>query len=167
MVRRLTAILACATITGCAGGQPAETEAPTESASASASPAKVLVAVDGTWLGKTSQDRVVELMVEDGAVSSLKVGLSLKLDAVCAKPGSPVATDYRGGEAHVTFVKPVTVTSGRFVVSASVSDVEAQVVGEFAPGSVSGIIDLQATSLSGCSGKDRLKWSAMRHETSP
>lgn len=165
-MRLLVAILACLAIIGCAGDQPGEGRRSEGPASESASRPDVPVSVDGTWIGKTSQDRAIEVVVRDGAVSSLKVGFSLKLDAVCARPGSPVATDYRGGEADVTFGKPVPVTAGRFVVNAGISDVDAQVIGEFSSSGATGTIDLQPTPASGCSGKDRLTWSAARREAS-
>jgi hypothetical protein len=113
-------------------------------------------------VGKTSQDRAIEFVIKGGAVSSLKLGVRLKLDAVCARPGSPVATDYRGGEADVAYSTPVSISSGKFSLNAGVSDVDARVQGELSQGGAAGTIDLQATPASGCSGKDHLTWSAGR-----
>ena len=158
-MRSLVVMLTCLWMVGCEPDQSSEGEA-----SPSSSPARVPVSVDGKWVGKTSQDRPIEFVVNGGAVASLKVGMRLKLDAVCARPGSPVATDYRGGEADVTFGKPVPVAEGKFVTSAGVSDVDAQVIGEFSDSGAAGTIDLQAAPASGCSGKDRVTWSATRQE---
>jgi hypothetical protein len=121
--------------------------------------------MDGTWVGKTSQDRVIEFVIKGGAISSLKFGGRLKLNAVCARPGSPVATDYRGGEADVAFSTPMPVSSGKFSVNAGLSDVDARVQGELSHEGATGTIDLQATPASGCSGMDRVTWSAARTQT--
>lgn len=156
-MRSLVAIFTCLWMAGCGRDQSSEgTAAPSSPA------ARVPVSADGRWVGKTSQDRPIEFVVNGGAVVSLKVGMRLGLDAVCARPGSPVATDYRGGEADVTFGKPVPVSENKFVTTAGVSDVDGQVTGEFSDSGATGTIDLQATPASGCSGKDRVTWSATR-----
>ena len=158
-MRSPVAILTCLWMVGCERGQSSEGEA-----ASSSSGARAPVSVDGRWVGKTSQDRPIEFVVNGGAVASLKVGMRLELDAVCARPGSPVAADYRGGEADVTFGKPVPVTEGKFVASAGVSDVDARITGEFSDSGATGTVDLQAAPASGCSGKDRVTWSATRQE---
>lgn len=156
-MRYLVAIFTCLGMAGCGRDQSTE-----GNAAPASSPARESVSPDGRWVGETSQDRPVKFVVSERAVTSLKLGARLNLDAVCARPGSPVATDYRGGEADVTFGKPVPVTEGTFVASIGLSDVDARVAGEFSDSSATGTIDLQATPASGCSGKDRLTWSAVR-----
>jgi hypothetical protein len=158
-MRALLATTGCLLVFGCTGGESSRQDTASGSAN-------VDIAIDGTWTGKTSQDRLIEFVVKDRVVSSLKLAMSLKLDAVCARPGSPVAVDYRGGEAEATFAKPVPVTSNKFTVETGVSDVDARVQAEFSQAGATGTIELQATPASGCSGKDRLTWSATRVLTS-
>lgn len=158
MMRSLLAALGCALILGCGGGEPDQR--------ATAESTDVDFAIDGTWTGKTSQGQTIKFVVKGRAVSSLKVGMSLKLDAVCARPGSPVAVDYRGGEAEAVFANPIPVTSNKFTASSGVSDVDAQVQAEFSRTGATGTIELQATLASGCSGKDHLSWTATRILTS-
>ena len=158
MLKSFLAVSACCVAIACANGQP-DRRATTESA-------VVALDIDGTWVGKTSQDRAIEFVIKGGAVSSLRLGMSLKLDAVCARPGSPVATDYRGGEATVDFSKPLPVASGKFTATAGVSDVDARVQGEFSQNGATGTIEMQAAPASGCSGTARLTWSAARAQMS-
>lgn len=56
--------------------------------------------------------------------------------------------------------KPMPVVERKLAVQAVVSDVDALVQGEFAGSSVGGAVELQATPSSGCSGKNRVTWSA-------
>jgi hypothetical protein len=116
--------------------------------------------LDGTWKGKTSQGRDITINVKNGAISSLNFGLRLKLTSPCAKPGSPVATDYRGGEATSSYAKPVPVINGTFTLMSGVSDVDAKISGKFAGSTLTGNIEMKASPGSGCSGKDVATWSA-------
>ena len=118
--------------------------------------------LDGIWKGKTSQGRDIAVTVKSGAITSLKMAVRLKLDSPCAKPGSPVALDYRGGEAESTYVKPIPITAGSFNLTSGVFDVDAKVSGKFSGDTLSGEVRLQAAAASGCSGKDRLTWNAAR-----
>ena len=118
--------------------------------------------LDGIWKGKTSQGREFVVAVKGGAVSSIKLGFSLKLDSPCAMPGTPIAVDYRGGEAETTFGKPVMIAQGSFSVTSGLHDVDAKISGKFSGDTVKGAIELQASANSGCSGKDVLTWSATR-----
>lgn len=159
MVRFLFVASACCLVLACSGGA---SDKDSSAAATSAAPAASATDHNGTWAGKTSQDRPIEFVVRGGAISSLKLGVRLKLDTVCARPGAPVGTDYRGGEADVAFSTPMPISSGKFSLTAGVSDVDARGQGQFSAAGATGTIDLQATPASGCSGKDSVTWSAAR-----
>ena len=119
-------------------------------------------ALDGVWKGKTAQGRDIAITVKSGAITSLKMAVRLKLDSPCAKPGSPVALDYRGGEAESSYVKPIPITGGSFNLTSGLFDVDAKVSGKFSGDALNGEILLQAAPSSGCSGKDKVTWSATK-----
>jgi hypothetical protein len=118
--------------------------------------------LDGIWKGKTSQQRKITITVEGGSIVSINFGFSLKLDSPCTKPGSPVATDRMGGETDTTYGIPVRITNGAFSATAEAPDVAARILGKLSGDGASGEIDLQASSSSGCSGKDKVTWNAWR-----
>jgi hypothetical protein len=118
--------------------------------------------LDGVWKGQTSQNRDITVKVKDGAIMSLKIGLHLKLSSPCARPGSPVAVDYRGGEAEASYSKPIPIVNGTFTVSSGVSDVDAKITGKLSGDTFKGMIEMAASPGSGCSGKATITWTATR-----
>lgn len=118
--------------------------------------------LDGVWKGKTSEDKDIAITVNDGAITSIKVNLSLKLDAPCRQAGNlyAPAINFRGGEAEATYPKPIAIAKGAFTATMWLLDFDADVSGKFSGEALKGEISLQAREP--CSGKGKLTYSATR-----
>jgi hypothetical protein len=109
----------------------------------------------------TSQERKIAITVEGGAIVSINFGYHLKLDSPCTKLGNPVARDDLGGNAKVTYGFPLRITNGEFsTTEEGAPDLVARILGKFSGDRVGGHMELEASPSSGCSGKDKVTWSA-------
>jgi hypothetical protein len=157
------------------GASPSPPPLPSRPASATASPSPVAspsatpappVEVDasGTWRGRTSQDREVEIDVEDNDVKVLRLGWQIAFDRECPAPDTRLPQQTREGIQLMRYQYPESIRAGRLKTKLGMgSDLDLVFSGTFAAdGTATGELELSTQPGARCSGKVNATWKATR-----
>ena len=117
----------------------------------------------GTWKGRTSQGRDIEIEVDTNNVKVLRVGWQIAFESECLADGR-LPQRSREGRHVMRYQYPEPVRAGRLKTRIGVgSDLDLALSGTFGPdGTASGDIDLATNGGTRCQGKVKATWRATR-----
>ena len=118
----------------------------------------------GTWKGRTSQGRDIEIEVDTNNVKVLRVSWQIAFDNECVAPDGRLPQRGREGIQVMRYQYPEPVRAGRLKTRMGVgSDLDLALNGTFGPdGTASGDLDLATIGGTRCSGKVKATWKATR-----